>query len=105
MKFRVIQGGLAEEAPSRREIDSTPNADDVRREAERRIAETGYERWRNRAVVTGAPIPREIQYLVMQIGYVAEAISRLARIPADYRSDAYWPMAYSTWIEARAPAG
>jgi hypothetical protein len=37
------------------------------------------------------PVPREIRYLALQIGYVAEAIGRLADIPADFRSDSYWP--------------
>ena len=92
MKFTVIQGGLAEDtAPVERENGFLPGPQDVLREAERRIGATGYEKWRDREVVTGLPVPRDVQYVVMQIRYVAEAISRLSRIPADFRSDIYWP--------------
>lgn len=92
MKFTVIQGGLAEDtAPAERENGSLPGLQDVLREAERRIGATGYQKWRNRETATGLPVPRDVQYVVMQIRYVAEAISRLSRIPADFRSDIYWP--------------
>ncbi|MBP2559278.1 hypothetical protein J2857_002029 [Neorhizobium galegae] len=45
----------------------------------------------SRNIETGIPVPREIRYLAMQIGFVAEAIVGLADIPVDYRSDFYWP--------------
>jgi len=37
------------------------------------------------------PMPAVLKYLAMQIDFAAEAISRLDPIPADYRSDLYWP--------------
>ncbi|WP_105374845.1 MULTISPECIES: hypothetical protein [Neorhizobium] len=91
--FRVIEGGMgAGPSPiSYETADEVPTRDDVLREAERRRRATGYDRWRNREQLTGIPIPREISYLAMQIGYAAEAIGRLAEIPADFRADIYWP--------------
>jgi hypothetical protein len=93
MGLRVIEGGLATcvAKPADLAEGDMPSRDDVLREAERRIRSTGYETWRNRERLTGIPVPREIRYLAMQIGFVAEAIARLADIPADYRSDFYWP--------------
>ncbi|SMF65390.1 hypothetical protein SAMN02982989_3353 [Xaviernesmea oryzae] len=91
--FRVIEGGLSARpsAAAGPADDAAPSLEDVLREAERRIEATGYESWRNRETLTGIPVPREIRYLAMQIGYVAEAIGRLTDIPADFRSDIYWP--------------
>lgn len=93
MGLRVIEGGLA--APVAKPADLAdghmPSREDVLLEAERRIRSTGYETWRNRETLTGVPVPREIRYLAMQIGYAADAIARLADIPADFRSDFYWP--------------
>ncbi|MEQ1409343.1 hypothetical protein ABK249_31030 [Neorhizobium sp. Rsf11] len=93
MAFRVIEGGLAARSPAFAGTtgDAPPTQEDVLREAERRIRAIGYDRWRNREAVTGIPAPREIKYLAMQIGYVAEAIGKLADIPADFHSDVYWP--------------
>ncbi|MBP1847992.1 hypothetical protein J2046_006277 [Rhizobium petrolearium] len=93
MAFRVIEGGLSARSSAFAGTtgDAPPTQEDVLREAERRIRAIGYDRWRNREAVTGIPVPREIRYLAMQIGYVAEAIGRLADIPADFHSDVYWP--------------
>jgi hypothetical protein len=93
MGLRVIEGGLAAcvAKPADLAGDYMPSRDDVLREAERRIKASGYETWHNRETLTGMPVPREIRYLALQIGYVAEAIGRLADIPADFRSDSYWP--------------
>jgi hypothetical protein len=93
MGLRVIEGGLAAcvAKPADLAEGEMPSRDDVLREGERRIRLTGYETWHNRETLTGIPVPREIRYLAMQIGFVAEAITRLADIPADYRSDFYWP--------------
>ncbi|EUB95983.1 hypothetical protein PMI07_002471 [Rhizobium sp. CF080] len=93
MGLRVIEGGLAAcvAKPADLADGHMPSRDDVLREAERRIRSTGYETWRNRETLTGMPVPREIRYRAMQIGYAAEAMGRLADIPADFRSDFYWP--------------
>ena len=93
MGLRVIEGGLAARVAKPADLADghMPSRDDVLREAERRIRSTGYETWRNRETLTGMPVPREIRYRAMQIGYAAEAMGRLADIPADFRSDFYWP--------------
>lgn len=93
MIFRVIEGGIGsqalpdEDAGKRYALDRN----DVLREAERRIRATGYETWRNRETLTGVPVPRDLSYLAMQIRFAAEAIGKLTDIPADFRSDIYWP--------------
>ena len=91
--FRVIEGGLAARLPAAFESvdERVATKEGVLREADRRIRATGYETWRNREMATGIPIPLEVKYLAMQIGYAAEAIGRLANIPEDFRSDVYWP--------------
>lgn len=92
--FKVIEGGLSAGLSPAAEAavdDVSPNREDVLREAERRIRQTGYQTWHNRERLTGIPVPTEIRYLAMQIRYAAEAIGRLADIPADFRSDSYWP--------------
>jgi hypothetical protein len=99
MTFKVIQGGRAIEDGSSSPgfpagntgRDTIPCRDDVLAEAECRIKAMGYETWRNRHTLTGAPVPRDISYRAMQIRFAAEAIGRLADIPADFRSDIYWP--------------
>ncbi|MDK1386786.1 hypothetical protein QN224_15355 [Sinorhizobium sp. 8-89] len=85
MKLRVIEGGKANEAMSADREAS------IRAEAERRIKATGYEQWRVRSLATGAPIPRPIQYLKMQIEFVAEKLEALNPIPGDFTDDKYWP--------------
>lgn len=95
MHLRVIQGGLGgderAEGPKAGHEQIAPTAQDVQREAERRLEEMGWQRWQIRNGVTGSAVPRELRYIAMQITFVAEAIARLAVIPQDYRSDAYWP--------------
>ncbi|PZM09465.1 hypothetical protein [Rhizobium tubonense] len=93
MKFFVIEGGKGNAAADIVfEVHSAgPGVNDVKAEAERRIRASGYEDWRVREFVTGAPMPSGLKYLRMQIDFVAEAISRLDRIPEDFRSDTYWP--------------
>jgi NAD(P)H-hydrate repair Nnr-like enzyme with NAD(P)H-hydrate epimerase domain len=68
-----------------------PGPSDVMAEAARRIEASGYEDWRVREFVTGASMPSALKYLRMQIEFVAEALLRLDPIPADFRSDTYWP--------------
>ena len=89
MGFRVIEGGLGAQLTAER--DAAPSRRDVEQEAERRLKAAGYDTWRNRHVLTGMPVPREVDYLAMQIRYVAQALAGLGRIPADFRSDIYWP--------------
>jgi hypothetical protein len=85
MRFRVIEGGKAIE--TRRGAGPAG----IRDEAERRIKATGYEQWRVRSLATGAPIPRSIQYLKMQIDFVAEKLEQLNPMPTDFTDDKYWP--------------
>ena len=92
MKFKVIEGGRGQAALTDGHTeDGRPDRDDVRREAIRRLNESGYHPSRIRASATGAPIPAALRYLSMQIDFAAEALSRLDPIPADFRSDGYWP--------------
>ena len=86
MKFRVIEGGKATEP------NVTVESATIRAEAERRIRAAGYEQWRTRSLATGAPIPRPIQYLKMQIDFVAEKLEQLTPIPSDFTDDKYWPV-------------
>jgi len=94
MIFRVIEGGRSSSATLQETVGETgtPCRDDVLAEAERRIRATGYETWRNRQTLTGIPVPRDISYRAMQIRFAAEAIGGLTDIPADFRSDIYWPI-------------
>lgn len=80
-------------APCRltREAQQVLTAQDVAEEAARRMKAIGYDRWRSRELLTGIAVPRDVRYLALQIGYVADAIVRLGNIPADFRSDIYWP--------------
>jgi hypothetical protein len=90
MALRLIEGGRVDAAFTDAD-NHVPGRADVSREAERRLQVVGYPKWRNREAATGIPMPREIKYLAMQIGYVAEALSELSIIPQDFRSDIYWP--------------
>lgn len=85
VRFRVV-GGLAAQAARQ-----WPCRDDVRQEAQRRINASGYTRCRAKALATGTAIPDAIRHFVLQVNYVAEALSVLKPIPEDFQSDAYWP--------------
>ncbi|MCJ8520744.1 hypothetical protein ABID21_003966 [Pseudorhizobium tarimense] len=93
MNLRVIEGGR----DTLRELTDvevpgfSPRKADVRREADRRLKRLDYDRWRTRELATGIRMPRELRYLAMQIEFVAERLTALKEIPADYRADAYWP--------------
>ncbi len=93
MALRVIDGGLSRvgESVAGWGEDRGPTVDDVRREAARRLSRSGYDRLRSKELATGAPMPATLKYLRMQIDFAAEALSQLAPIPADFRSDDYWP--------------
>lgn len=94
MNLRVIEGGLAAlhaDDMAGLALRRAPQRIDVEREAARRLARLGYDRWRNRQQGTGIPMPRTVHYSAIQIEFVASTLSALAPIPADFRSDIYWP--------------
>lgn len=91
MKLRVIEGGLSSAGQRDSQTsDRGPEREDIRREAARRLSASGYHR---SCVMEslGVPMPSALQYLAMQIDFAADAIGRLDPIPADFRSDLYWP--------------
>jgi hypothetical protein len=90
MVFMVIEGGRATTAVADLGYAGTGRVD-VEQEAARRLNAIGYDRWERREQTTGVPVPREIKYLALQIGFAAEAIAGLRKIPSDFRSDIYWP--------------
>ncbi|WP_407716629.1 hypothetical protein [Mangrovibrevibacter kandeliae] len=93
MKFKVIEGGLADGPADGPEAAAggPVRPDQVAYEAARRIRAIGFDAWRIREFATGRPMPREIRYLQLQISFVGEALARLDPIPEDYRADRYWP--------------
>lgn len=95
MKLRVIEGGLGEAADQRETVASArrPSREDVRREAVRRLRESGYHSSYVREFATGVPAPEALRYLKMQLDFAAETLSRLDPIPHDFSADAYWPSA------------
>jgi hypothetical protein len=88
MFLRVIDGGLSD-GEARAEHPLSKN--DVQAEAMRRIKASGYDRYHARYLVTGEPIPKRLQYLKIQIAWVADTLAGLDPIPADYADDKYWP--------------
>ncbi|PDS74090.1 hypothetical protein [Rhizobium sp. L43] len=91
--FKVIEGGLgrAVQMNVKAEEGGSPSRDDVRREAARRLSESGYHLSRVREFATGMPMLAALKHLSLQIDFAAEALSRLDPIPEDFRSDGYWP--------------
>jgi hypothetical protein len=88
MHLTVIEGGLTE----RRATAARPfSKGDVAAEAARRIKASGYDRCRARYLATGEPIPKALQYLKIQIVWVADTLAGLEPIPDDYADDKYWP--------------
>lgn len=88
MNFMVIRGGLAEQDAA---AVGEPRPEDVASEARRRVKAAGFDSLHTRYLATGVPVPAAVRYLVLQINYAAEALAGLKPIPADFRSDAYWP--------------
>jgi hypothetical protein len=88
MYLRIIDGGLQSA-----EVNTTSplSAHHVHAEAARRLRAAGYNRSHMRQLATGEPIPKPLQYLKLQIGWVAETLAGLDPIPADYAHDKYWP--------------
>ncbi|CAD7046747.1 hypothetical protein REJC140_04131 [Pseudorhizobium endolithicum] len=99
MNLRVIEGGRRDAEAVDLVAILPARADEVRREADRRLRALDYERLSNRERMTGVPVPREIRYLAMQINFVADTLSALGVIPADFRSDRYWP-AYAPLVSS-----
>jgi hypothetical protein len=87
MRFRIIEGGLSERHTAGRPLSKT----DVAAEAARRIKAVGYDRCHVRHLATGEPIPKALQYLKIQIAWVADTLAGLDPIPDDYADDKYWP--------------
>lgn len=83
MGLRVIEGG--------RHAGGVPTAEDVRREAARRIRAAGFDEAAVREFMTGQPMPDWLKYFKLKVEFAGEALSRLKPIPADFRSDRYWP--------------
>jgi hypothetical protein len=103
MALRVIDGGRATAVPARKD-NLVPGKQDIAEEADRRLQAIGYGRWRAREAATGILMPREVKYLGMQIGFVAQALSALASVPQDFRSDIYWPASEATaWTPSSTP--
>ena len=86
MNLRVIEGGRGNVCEANIRSTLPPDENDVRREARRRLDALDVDRWRNREKATGMPVPRK-----MQIAFVADALSALPSVPADFQSDIYWP--------------
>lgn len=91
MKLRVIEGGRATDDGKAARPEETA----VLAEAARRLREVGYESARTRRLLTGQPVPREMQYLQLQIEFAAAALAALSSLPADFRDDRYWPQPMS----------
>lgn len=87
-RFEII-GGTAFDGRTTSASEATP--DDVRREARRRLKAAGYDVMRAREMGTGIRMPKAMTYLHMQIEFVAASLSTLPVIPANFRSDIYWP--------------
>jgi len=84
----VIEGGRATASDT---AAAAAGVAEIRAEAVRRLRESGCEAQRLRAMMTGRPVPPAVRYLQLQIEYAAAALSSLATLPADFRSDRYWP--------------
>lgn len=78
----MVEGGRREAAP-------TPG--DVQREAGRRIKAAGFDEEAVRAFMSGRAMPDALRYFKLKVEFAGEALARLSPIPADFRSDRYWP--------------
>lgn len=85
--FRVIEGGLGGATVIRGPAD----ADDISREAARRLREAGYDEALTRSFATGRSVPEGLKYLKLQIDFARAALARRSPTPSDYRDDKYWP--------------
>lgn len=85
-RFRIV-GGTDSEPPGA----TVPTADDVLREARRRLSTGDIDPYRVRALATGRAVPNAVRYRMMQIEFVANTLCALRPIPADFADDRYWP--------------
>jgi hypothetical protein len=83
MGLVVIEGG--------RRTGGVPIVQDVRREAARRIKAAGYDQAAVQAFMSGRAVPDWLKYFKLQVEFAGDALARLSPIPADFRSDRYWP--------------
>ena len=96
MRFAVVEGGREWTAPTQPRSSSVHAAvavEDVEAEANRRLRSVKLNEWRTREFITGHPMPQHIRHFALQVGFAAQAISRLSPIPEDFDSDVYWPRA------------
>ena len=96
MRFAVIEGNREWTEPSRRGssmANTLVSVEDVEAEASRRLRSVRLNEWRTREFVTGQAMPQHIRHFALQVGFAAQAISRLSPIPQDFDSDVYWPRA------------
>ena len=94
MRFAVVEGGKDRVEPARprtASVHTTVFVEDVEAEANRRLRSVKLNEWRTREFITGQPMPQHIRHFALQVGFAAEAISRLSPIPEDFDSDVYWP--------------
>ena len=85
--FRVIEGGLGGATVIRGPAD----ADDISREAARRLKAAGYDEAVARSFATGRGVPEGLKYLKLQTDYAKAALARRSPTPSDFRDDKYWP--------------
>jgi hypothetical protein len=85
--FRVIDGGLGGATI----VKGPADAEDVRREAARRLKLAGYDEAQTRSFVTGRPLPEGLKYLKLQMDFAAAALLKRTSVPADFRDQKYWP--------------
>lgn len=85
--FRVIEGGLGGATV----IHAPAGADDISREAARRLRDAGYDDALARSFVSGRAVPEGLKYLKLQMDQARAALSRRSPTPPDFRDDKYWP--------------
>lgn len=85
--FRVIEGGLGGATVVR----GPAGAEDIAREASRRLKAAGYDDAMARSFVTGCGIPEGLKYFKLQVDYAVAALTRRSPTPVDFRDDKYWP--------------
>ena len=96
MRFAVIDNSREWTEPARHTASAVRVpvlVADVEAEANRRLRSVKLNEWRTREFITGQPMPAHIRHFALQVGFAAEAISRLSPIPEDFDSDVYWPRA------------
>ena len=94
MRFAVVEGGREWTEPRRQgptSVRTNVVVEDVEAEANRRLRLVKLNEWRTREFITGHAMPHHIRHYALQVGFAAEAISRLSPIPQDFDSDVYWP--------------